>query len=155
MESKRQKLQEIYSREGVNGADGAEIKQLMETTFDLQRCHINVLPAPTTEDFKTQRPYRFTQKGLYSHFELLTDIPVLRTLELAMEECGRAIMEFFKTKPTNAGVKEVHSLCEDAELSYRVIQLPVARFSENVTDRILLADVSFLFIRRYMCHVMQ
>lgn len=46
VESKRQKLQEIYSQEGINGADRAEIKQLMETTFYLQRCHMNVLPAP-------------------------------------------------------------------------------------------------------------
>ena len=47
VESKHQKLQEIYSREGIKGADRAEIKQIMETTFYLQRCHINVLPAPT------------------------------------------------------------------------------------------------------------
>ncbi|KAK0154388.1 hypothetical protein N1851_003542 [Merluccius polli] len=139
----RQKLQEIYSREGINGADRAEIKQLMETTFYLQRCHINVLPAPTIEDLKTKWPYLFSQKGLYSHFEFLTDIPVLRTLELAMEECGKAIVEFFKTKPTNVKVKEVPlSLGGDVELSYCVLQLLMAHFSENITDLILLADGS-------------
>ncbi|CAJ1069579.1 uncharacterized protein LOC119500207 isoform X2 [Xyrichtys novacula] len=140
VESKRQKLEEIYSRDGINGADRAEVKQLMETTFYLQRCHINALPAPTTEALKTKWPYLFTQKGLYSHFEFLTDIPVLRTLELAMEECSRAIMEFFKTKPTNAGVREALSMDENFEGSTRVIHLLMAHFSENITDLILRAD---------------
>lgn len=67
----------------------------METTFYLQLCHINVLPAPTLEELRTKWPYVFTQKGLYAHFEPLTDIPLLRRLEIAMEECGRAIVEFF------------------------------------------------------------
>ncbi len=58
-------------------------------------------------------------------------------------------MEFFKTKPTNAKVKEVLSLCEDVELSYCVLQHLMAHFSENITDLILLADVSFLFIYTY------
>lgn len=148
MESKRQKLQEIYSQEGINGADRAEIKQLMETTFYLQQCHINVLPAPTIEDSK-KWPYLFCQEGLYSHFELLTDIPVLRTLELAMEECGMAIIEFFKTKPSDAELKKVLTIREDVELSYCVLQLLMARFSERNIDLILLADVSFLFIYTY------
>lgn len=100
LETKRQKTEGIYSRDGINGAERAGIKQLMETTFYLQWCHINALPAPTIADLKTKWPYLFTQKGLYSHFELLTDIPVLHTLELAMKECGRAITELFKTKPT-------------------------------------------------------
>ncbi len=66
-----------------------------------------------------------------------------------MKECGKAIMEFFKTKPTNAKVKEVLSLCEDVELSYCVLQLLMADFSDYLTDLILLADVSFLFIYTY------
>lgn len=45
----------------------------METTYYLQRCHINALPAPTIEDLRIKCPYLFTQKGLCAHFELLTD----------------------------------------------------------------------------------
>lgn len=97
-ESERQKLEGIYSQDGINGADRAEGKHLMETTFYLQRCHINALPAPTLEKLRTKWPYIFTQKGLYAHFELLTDIPLLRRLELAMEECGRAIVKCFSDK---------------------------------------------------------
>ena len=70
-----------------------------------------------------------------------------------MEECGKTIMEFFKTKSTNAKVKEVLSLCEDVELSYCVLQLLMAHFSENITDLILLADVLFLYIH-IPCHTM-
>ena len=109
----------------------------------------HVLPATSIEDLKTKWPYLLSQIGLYSHFELLTDIPVLCTLELAMEEHVKTIIEFFKIKPTNAKVKEVLSLCEDVELSYCVLQLLMAHFSENITDLILLADVSFLFIYTY------
>lgn len=143
MESKRRKLEAIYSRDGINGAERAEVKQLMEKTFYLQRCHINALPAPNIEDIRFKWPYLFTQKGLNSHFELLTDIPLLHALELAMEKCGRAIVELFKTKPTNAGVKEVLSLGEDVELSFFVTQLLMAHFSENTTGLVLHADVSF------------
>ncbi|XP_037645758.1 uncharacterized protein LOC119500207 isoform X2 [Sebastes umbrosus] len=139
VETKRQKLEGIYIRDGINGAERAEVKQLMETTFYLQRCHINALPAPTIEDLRTKWPYLFTQKGLYAHFEHLTDIPVLRTLELSMAEFGRTIVELLKTKPTNAGVNEVLSLGEDVQLSLRVIQLLMAHFSESITGLILLA----------------
>lgn len=77
------------------------------------------------------------------------DIPVLRTLELAMEECGMAIIEFFKAKPSNAEVKKVLAIREDVELSYCVLQLLMAHFSEKNIDLILLADASFLFIYTY------
>lgn len=142
MESKRRKLEAIYSRDGINGAERAEVKQLMEKIFYLQRCHINALPAPNIEDIRFKWPYLFTQKGLNSHFELLTDIPLLHAFEHAMEKFGRAIVELFKTKPTNAGVKEVLSLGEDVELSFFVTQLLMAHFSENTTGLVLHADES-------------
>ncbi len=40
-------------------------------------------------------PYLFFQKGLFTHFELHTDINVLHALELSMQECGKSIVEFF------------------------------------------------------------
>lgn len=64
VESKRQQLDEIYSQNCITGAERAEVKQLMDSTFYLKRCHINALPAPTIEDFRTKWPYLFTQKGL-------------------------------------------------------------------------------------------
>ncbi|XP_041950466.1 uncharacterized protein LOC121711169 [Alosa sapidissima] len=118
MESKRQQLEGIYSHNGIHGADRAEVKQLMDITFYLQRCHINALPPPTIAHLKTKWPYLFTQKGFISHFQLLTDVCLLRTLAIAMEDCGNIIVEMLKAKPTNAGVKDILNQA-DAELPYK------------------------------------
>ena len=76
---------------------------------------------------------------------LLTDINVLRSLELRMEECGRAITEYFRAKPTNKDVKVILSHGEDNEMPLRVVQLLMAHFGEDLTGLILLTDVSFIF----------
>ena len=49
----------------------------METTYSLQCTHINEMPASSIEDLRMNWPYIFTQRGIYAHFELLTDIKVL------------------------------------------------------------------------------
>lgn len=68
----------------------------MEFTFALQRRHINTLPPPDNENLKSKWPFLFKPRYIYAHFELLTDMNVLRNLELSMEECGRAITEYFR-----------------------------------------------------------
>lgn len=62
-----------------------------------------------------------------------------------MEECGRAITQYFREKPTNKDVKDVISKGEDNEVALRVVQLLMAHFGEDLTGLILLAGVSFLF----------
>ncbi|KAL7874351.1 hypothetical protein SRHO_G00053210 [Serrasalmus rhombeus] len=133
LEVKRQKLEDIYGQEGVKGSERSEVKQLMETTFCLQCCHINALPAPAIADVRDKWPYLFT------HFELLTDINVLRALEFSMEECGKNIVEFFKSKPTNDKVQAVLSE-DDVELSLRVIQLLMAHFEESIEGLVLFEN---------------
>lgn len=113
----------------------------MDETFYLQRRHINAMPSPTIAHLKTKWPYLFTQKGLISHFQLLTDVCVLRTIELSMEDCGSIIVEMFKAKPTNARVKEILN-ADCADLPYKVIKLLFAHFSEDITGLILQANVS-------------
>ncbi|XP_035989015.1 uncharacterized protein LOC118561187 [Fundulus heteroclitus] len=143
MEQHRQRLVEIYRQEGAGEAERAEVKKkLMELTFALQRRHINTLPPPETEDLKSKWPFLFMPRCIYAHFELLTDIDMLRSLELGMEECGRAIPQYFMEKPTNKAVKDVLSKGEDNELALRVVQLLMAHFGEDLTGLILLADVS-------------
>ncbi|XP_051526803.1 uncharacterized protein LOC127425148 [Myxocyprinus asiaticus] len=142
VEQKRQRMEDIYHRDGINGSERAKVKQLVESTFCLQRRQINALPAPAITDLREQWPYLFTQKGLYAHFELLTDIKVLRALEIAIEECGRAIVEFFSNKPTNADARAVLSLGPNLELSLCVIQVLMAHFSESLEGLILLANAS-------------
>lgn len=146
IEQKRQRMEEIYRRDGINGGERAEVKQLLETTFCLQRQQINVLPTPAIADLREKWPFLFTQKGLYGHFELLTDIKVLRALELSMEECGRAIIEFFSNKPTNTDVRAVLSQRPNLEQSFCVIQLLMAHFTESLDGLILLVDVSYYFL---------
>lgn len=68
---------------------------------------------------------------------------VLSALEAAMEDCGNIIVDLFKTRPTNAAVKEVlnnHNHSED--LPYKVLKLVMAHFSEDVGGLIVQADVS-------------
>lgn len=145
VEQKRLRLEEIYHRDGVQGVERAEVQELMEATFCLQRRQINELPAPTLTDLRQKWPYLFTQKGLYAHFQLLTDIKVLHMLELAMEECGRAIIELFKQKPTNEEVRAALLSGPNTELCFFVIQLLIAHFSEHSEGLILTANVSYFF----------
>ncbi|KAJ8280597.1 hypothetical protein GJAV_G00056690 [Gymnothorax javanicus] len=126
VEQKRQQLVNIYSQEGIQGSERAEVINLMKTTFCLQRNQINQTPAPSIEDLRIQWPYLFTQRGIYCHFELLTDISVLRALELSIEECGQGIEKYLKKKLKN---KDVQS--EDGELTLSIIQLLMAYFDER------------------------
>ncbi|XP_061568581.1 uncharacterized protein LOC133422580 [Cololabis saira] len=139
LEQHRQRLEEVYRQEGAGGAERADVKHLMELTFSLQRSHINTLPSPDIEDLKSKWPFLFTLRFIYAHFELLTDINVLRSLELSMEECGKAITQYFREKPTNKDVKDVISNGED-NVALRVVQLLMAHFGEDLTGLVLLAD---------------
>ncbi|XP_066515946.1 uncharacterized protein [Hoplias malabaricus] len=142
VEAKRQRLQEIYSQEGMGGVERSEVKNLMETTFCLLRQHLNTAPPPSVQDLRSQWPYLFNQKSLFCHFQLLTDINVLRALEISMAECGGPITEYFKSKSKDANVKAVISKTEDVEEPFRVVQLIMAHFQENTNGLIFHADTS-------------
>lgn len=144
MEQKRQQLENIYRQEGIHGGERAEVINLMKTTFCLQRNQINKTPAPSIEDLRIQWPYLFTQRVIYSHFELLTDINVLRALELSIEECGQGMEKYLRTKAKKKDVQPDVSQSEDGELTLRIIQLLMAYFDERTEGLILLADVSFV-----------
>ncbi|KAK2850261.1 hypothetical protein Q7C36_009044 [Tachysurus vachellii] len=72
-----------------------------------------------------------------------------------MEECGRAITEYFRAKPTNKDVKDILSNGENNEMALRVVQLLIAHFGEDLTGLILLTDVKLLVnedeFERYDC----
>uniref|UniRef100_A0A3P8RVF0 Uncharacterized protein n=1 Tax=Amphiprion percula TaxID=161767 RepID=A0A3P8RVF0_AMPPE len=86
LEQKRQHLEIIYRQEGVRAGERAEVINLMKKTFCLQRHQINHTPEHSIEDLRIRWPYLFTPRGIYSHFELLTNISVLRALERSIEE---------------------------------------------------------------------
>ncbi|XP_062334190.1 uncharacterized protein LOC134033919 [Osmerus eperlanus] len=140
VEQHRQRLAEIYRQEGAGGAERAEVKHLMELTFSLQRRHINTLPPPDIEDGKSKWPFLFTPR--YAHFDLLTDVNVLHSLQLNMEECGSVITNYFRAKPTNQKIKDILSNGKDNVTALRVVQLLMAHFGEDITGLILLTDVS-------------
>ncbi|XP_026059551.1 uncharacterized protein LOC113044133 [Carassius auratus] len=142
IETKRKKLEDLFCQEGAKGAEKAEVEKLMETTFCLQRSQINSVPAPSVAELMEKWPYLFFQKGLFAHFELLTDINVLRALELSMEECGKSILEFFKSKPTNSEVKSILSKDEPIDSTYQIVQLLMAHFMEKQDGLILQENMS-------------
>nr|XP_046236004.1 uncharacterized protein LOC124054270 isoform X4 [Scatophagus argus] len=142
MEQSRQTLEEIYKQEGAGGAVRADVKDLMKLTFCLQRHHINVLPPPSVADLKSKWPFLFTQRYIFAHFESLTDISVLRSFEVAMEECGRAITEYFRWKPSNKDVMDVLSNRKDKEMALHIVQLLMAHFGENLSGLVLIIDES-------------
>ncbi|KTG31283.1 hypothetical protein cypCar_00040732 [Cyprinus carpio] len=112
----------------------------MKTTFCLQRRHINQAPSPSIEDMRIQWPYLFTQRGIFIHFELLTDINVLRVLDLSIKECGQGIRKYLQTKSKNKDVQSIVTQDEDGELT--LIQLLMAYFDEGIEGLILRADIS-------------
>lgn len=140
-ENKRQKLIEIFSREGSSGMERAEVLQLMEATYYLQRKVINASPAPALGDVKKQWPYLFFPRTICAHFELLTNVQVVRKTEVFLEEHGRNLMEFFKHNPTNDGVKAVLHRTDCSASASNILQALMAYFKEPLDALIIETDV--------------
>ncbi|KAL7851964.1 hypothetical protein SRHO_G00177490 [Serrasalmus rhombeus] len=100
------------------------------------------MPAPSIEDLKSKWPYLFTQRGIYAHFELLTDVKVPQVLELSIQECGRAIVEYFRTQLNHHAVQAVVSQGLEGDLTFHVVQLLLAHFGESPEGLMIHADVS-------------
>lgn len=142
LEEKRYRMENIYKQEGLNGGQRVEVIDLMETTYSLQRTHINQMPASSIEHLRMKWPYLFTKRGIYAHFELLTDIKVLQVLELSMEDCGRAVVEYFRTKSNHRDVQAIVSQGLDGDLTLQVVQLLMAHFGESPDGLMIHTDVS-------------
>ncbi|KAK0155310.1 Sterile alpha motif domain-containing protein 3 [Merluccius polli] len=142
LEDKRQKLMELFSREGSSGMERAEVLKLMETTYSLQRQMINANPAPAFEDVKQQWPYLFFPRSMCTHFEVLTNVSIVRKIEAFLEEHGRNIMEFFKVNPTNDDVKAVLFKTDCSVTVPNILQVLMAHFKEPLDALIIQTDVS-------------
>uniref|UniRef100_A0A087X525 Uncharacterized protein n=1 Tax=Poecilia formosa TaxID=48698 RepID=A0A087X525_POEFO len=140
VEEKRQRLQSTFNKYGINGDDRPEVTDLMETTYSLQRKHINELPAPSIADLQINWPYLFTQRGIFSHFELLTDVPLLRVLELSFEKYGNTVVEYFCTKVKASYVQTILAQKATGDLTFLVIQLLMAHFNESPDGLMLTTD---------------
>ncbi|TRY62397.1 hypothetical protein DNTS_007876 [Danionella cerebrum] len=138
LEEKRQTLENLYLQYGINGSDRSDVSILMKETFYLQRKHINDTDAPPIKDLKCKWPYLFVQKHMHAHFEELTHVGIHKTLNQSIQEYGKVLVDFFKTKPSNNTVKNVLSAEEDFEPL--VIKLILAHFKEDPAGLLLLAD---------------
>ncbi|TRY62398.1 hypothetical protein DNTS_007876 [Danionella cerebrum] len=77
---------------------------------------------------------------MHAHFEELTHVGIHKTLNQSIQEYGKVLVDFFKTKPSNNTVKNVLSAEEDFEPL--VIKLILAHFKEDPAGLLLLADLS-------------
>lgn len=139
LETKRQMI-EIFSREGSSGLERAEVSELMETTYCLQREMINANPAPALEVVKQQWPYFFFPRSMCAHFELLTDVPITRKIEAFLEAHGKNIIDFFKKNQTN-DVKAVVSRSHLSVTASNILELLMAHFKEPKTALLIETDV--------------
>lgn len=89
-------------------------------------------------ELKTEWPFLFIPRELYSHFNLLTNINILRKMEQAMEEKGKLILRFFQHIPAGTSADKVeHILVKNSkeEKCYPcpcVILLLMAHFRKNL-----------------------
>ncbi|XP_035247614.1 uncharacterized protein LOC118213074 [Anguilla anguilla] len=131
LEEKKKILLEFFSREGLSGIERGEVQNLMEATYYLQRKMINTTPAHTLEYLKSQWPYLFVPRSMCRHFEMLTDINILRKLEASLEGNGEGnIMEFLKKNPTNSEVKAVLTRSNTSVAAPYVLLVLMAHFKE-------------------------
>lgn len=78
-------------------------------------------------------------QSICAHFETLTDVKVLRKMEVGMEEHGRALTDFFNLKSTNDKVRAVLPGFHGTPRS--ILQLLMAHFKEEMDALFIEADV--------------
>ena len=146
LEDKRQMLVEVFSSEGSSGLERAEVLTLMETTYYLQRKMINAYPGAPLDDVKQEWPYLFFPKSMCTHFERLTDVPIIQKIEAFLEEHGSSIMEFFKQNPTNDAVKAVLYKIDCSVTAANILQVLMAHFKEPLDALVIQTDVRYILI---------
>ncbi|XP_051991255.1 uncharacterized protein LOC127650096 [Xyrauchen texanus] len=94
LENMKRDLLNIYSEEGMTGAERAE--PMMEKTYVILRKYLKV-PAAAMSEIKQEWTFLFSQKCLFSHFGLLTDVDVLQKLQEAISRRGQTILDYCAT----------------------------------------------------------
>ncbi|XP_067312741.1 uncharacterized protein [Pseudorasbora parva] len=143
LEEKRKQMVLLHSTEGMSGATRGELHKLMEVTYYRQRRDINASPAPPLSELKNSWPYLFSLKGIFLHFNLLTDISLLQKIMESIEGKGKRILRFFQEKPTNNEVRAVLSKYQEGNsLVLCILQLLMAHFKERTESLLIEADVA-------------
>uniref|UniRef100_A0A9J8DC39 Uncharacterized protein n=1 Tax=Cyprinus carpio carpio TaxID=630221 RepID=A0A9J8DC39_CYPCA len=141
LEEKRKQMVLLHSTEGISGANRGELHKLMEVTYYRQRRDINATP-PLSE-LKNSWPYLFCLKGIFLHFQLLTDISLLQKIMESIEGKGKRILRFFQEKPTNKEVCAVLSKYQEGNsLVLCILKLLMAHFKERTESLLIEADAA-------------
>uniref|UniRef100_A0A3B1JNM8 Uncharacterized protein n=1 Tax=Astyanax mexicanus TaxID=7994 RepID=A0A3B1JNM8_ASTMX len=128
LKEKQEEMKELYAREGPAAAERGHLTH----------------PAPSIVELKTGWPFLFTQKEIYNHFKLLTDISILEKITDAIEHRGKMIINFFRQKPTNE-VQQILSRFDSNRatiLAPCVVLLLMAHFKEHSEALILQATAT-------------
>ncbi|XP_070690655.1 uncharacterized protein [Pempheris klunzingeri] len=138
-EIKRQ-LRNIYSEEGMSGAERAE--PLMEKTYVIQRRYLNSVPAPAITEIKEEWPFLFSQRGLYSHFGLLTDVSILIKMQEALNNKGSTVIQFCQELNRQPGIEEILANYEPeaSDKAACILLLLMAYFKEPENAIMLKTD---------------
>ncbi|XP_059902161.1 uncharacterized protein LOC132453333 [Gadus macrocephalus] len=123
----------------MGGAETAE--HLMERTYITQRQFINRVPAPAIVEIKEEWPFLFSQRGLFSHFSLLTDVSIQTKYEEAMNSKGSTIIRFCQ-QLNRPGIKDVLAKYEPeaSDKAACILLLLMAYFKEPKNATMLEAD---------------
>ena len=150
LEETKQQLLNIYAEGGMGGAETAE--HLMERTYITMRQFINRLPAPAIAEIKEEWPFLFSQRGLFSHFSLLTDVSIQTKYEEAMNSKGSDIIRFCQ-QLNRPGIKDVLAKYEPeaSDKAACILLLLMAYFKEPKNAIMLEADVSCLKKKKAGC----
>ncbi|KAF7688175.1 hypothetical protein HF521_014181 [Silurus meridionalis] len=110
----------------------------MEKTYVIQRRYLNSMPAPAIAVVMEEWPYLFSLKGIFSHFTLLTDVPILMKLRKALDKNYNTILKFFQGV-NYQGVKDVLATFEpEASDKTAIVLLLLMAYFKDPKDSIVL-----------------
>lgn len=138
LENIKRDLLNIYSEEGMSGAERAE--PMIEKTYVVLRKYLNKVPAAAMSEIKQEWPFLFSQKCLFSHFGLLTDIYVLQKLQEAISRRGQTILDYCATLD-NPKIRDVLACYDpDSDKAACILLLLMLYFKEPKESLMLEVD---------------
>ncbi|XP_041960247.1 uncharacterized protein LOC121718897 isoform X1 [Alosa sapidissima] len=148
LEEKKLEMLDIFSQEGLKGAERGRVEDLMAITYAKQREYINANPSPSILDVGKEWPFLFSQKFLLSHFTTLTNVELYTRLNEDLDKKGKRILDFFSSQITKWR-KEVRAVLKEALKKDRegtdglaAMLVMLAHFKEQEESLFLLADVT-------------
>ncbi|CAL8263268.1 unnamed protein product [Merluccius merluccius] len=148
LEEKKLEMLDIFSREGLKGAERGRVEDLMAITYAKQRDYINANPSPSILDVGKEWPFLFSEKFLLSHFTTLTNVELYRRLNEDLDKKGKRLLVFFSSQITRWR-KEVRAVLKEALKEGRegtdglaAMLVMLAYFKEQEDSLFLLADVT-------------